>query len=60
MLLQWRCRFVRFTDEYGLKKAVNWFDGKTLHGRKIKVEETYQTKQQKSPREGLHAVSLIV
>jgi len=37
------CRFIGYADEYGVKKAVNWFHGKMLHGRRIKVEETLKT-----------------
>jgi len=35
--------FIGYADEYGVKKAVNWFHGKMLHGRRIRVEETLKT-----------------
>ena len=47
------CRFVGFTDECAVKKAVNSFNGKTLHGRQIQVEVSYGTKELTSPRNGL-------
>jgi len=50
------CRFVGFTEECAVKKAVNLFNGKTLHGRQIRVEESHRTKELTSPRNGLTTV----
>jgi len=35
--------FIGYTDEYGVKNAVNWFHGNTLHRRRIRVEEMLKT-----------------
>jgi len=39
------CRFVGFTDVDAVKKAVSWFDGKSLHGQRIRVEATHMTRE---------------
>jgi len=46
--VNWQCRFVGFTNETIVRKAVSWFNGKKVHGQCITVEESYMTRHLKT------------